>query len=402
MEEWTSYLLSDLADIVTGKTPSTKIESYFGGGIHFITPGDINKGLKHIISTDRTLTNAGLNSIKGSMIEPNSICVSCIGNIGYVGMATMECATNQQINSLVVKSGFDADFVYYLMKYLWPEFKNFEGQSTTLSILNKGLFSKIEVKVPSLNTQECIAKLLSSFDDKIELNNRINHNLEEQAQALYKSWCVCFDPYKSGGFIDSELGPIPHGWQVIPLKDIVDYKKKSVNPQKSPDTWFVHYSLPAFDNAKEPEIQKGASIMSNKFLLEGKTVLFSKLNPRIKRIWPIEKTTPNSICSTEFIVYKAKNESLHPFVWCLLNGDYFYDKVLSEVNGATGSHQRFHADDTLDYVIPFNLETAIRLSEKVAPMLQSIIEKEDEIRVLKAKRDALLSKLMSGELKLTC
>ena len=229
-----------------------------------------------------------------------------------------------------------------------------------------------------------------------------NHNLEEQAQSLYKSWFVDFDPFKSVGFIDSELGLIPYGWQVIPLKDIVDYKKKSVNPQKSPDTCFVHYSLPAFDNSKEPEIQKGAEIMSNKLLLEGKTVLFSKLNPRIKRIWPIEKTTPNSICSTEFIAYKAKNEILHPFVWCLLNGDYFYDKVLSGVNGATGSHQRFHADDTMDYVIPFNLDAAISLSEKVAPMLQSIIDKEEEIRVLKAKRDTLLPKLMSGELKKTC
>ena len=177
MEEWKSYVISDLADIVTGKTPSTKIESFFGGSIHFITPGDINKGLKHVFSTERTLTNAGLVSIKGSVIDTNSVCVSCIGNIGYVGMTTMKCATNQQINSLVVKNGFDADFVYYLMRYLWPEFKNYEGQSTTLSILNKGLFSKIEVRVPSLKTQECIAKLLSSFDDKIELNNRINHNL---------------------------------------------------------------------------------------------------------------------------------------------------------------------------------------------------------------------------------
>ena len=229
-----------------------------------------------------------------------------------------------------------------------------------------------------------------------------NHNLEEQARALYQSWFVDFEPYKNGTFVDSELGPIPYGWEIIQLNQIVEYQKKTVNPQKSPDTWFVHYSLPAFDNSKEPEIQRGSDIMSNKFILEGKTVLFSKLNPRIKRIWPIEETTPNSVCSTEFISYKAKDAAIHPFVWCYLNGDSFYDKVMSEVNGATGSHQRFHADDTLDYLIPFNLDTAISLSEHVAPLLQSIIKNEKENRVLKNKRDALLPKLMNGELKLTC
>lgn len=229
-----------------------------------------------------------------------------------------------------------------------------------------------------------------------------NHNLEEQAKALYKSWFVDFEPFKDGKFVDSEQGLIPYGWEVIPFKQIVDYKKKTVNPHKNPDTRFVHYSLPAFDNSKEPEIQRGSDIMSNKLLLEGKTVLFSKLNPRIKRIWPIEDTTPYSVCSTEFISYKAKNSALHPFVWCYLNGDSFYDKVMSEVNGATGSHQRFHADDTLDYFIPFNLDTAISLSEHVAPLLQSIIKNEKENRVLKNKRDTLLPKLMSGELILTC
>ncbi len=177
MEEWKTYELSDIADIVTGKTPSTKDGSNFGGSIHFITPGDINKGLKHVYSTERTLTESGLRSIKGSIVYPNSICVSCIGNIGYVGMPTMKCATNQQINTLIVKDGFDTDFVYYLMRFLWPAFKSFEGQSTTLSILNKSLFSKIQVRIPSLTIQKKIAGILSSIDDKIELNTRINHNL---------------------------------------------------------------------------------------------------------------------------------------------------------------------------------------------------------------------------------
>ena len=76
-----------------------------------------------------------------------------------------------------------------------------------------------------------------------------NHNLEAQAQALYKSWFVDFKPFRGGTFVDSGLGMIPEGWSVFPLGQIVEYSKKPINPQRFPDTDFIHFSLPAFDNA---------------------------------------------------------------------------------------------------------------------------------------------------------
>lgn len=125
-----------------------------------------------------------------------------------------------------------------------------------------------------------------------------NHNLEQQAQALFKSWFVDFGPFKDGKFVDSELGRIPEGWEVKQLDELVTIKNKTINPQKYPDSVFVHYSLPACDNGFQPEIQYGSEIMSNKILLENNTILFSKLNPRIKRIWFTSIVENNSICST--------------------------------------------------------------------------------------------------------
>ena len=229
-----------------------------------------------------------------------------------------------------------------------------------------------------------------------------NHNLEEQAQALYKSWFVDFEPFKDGKFVDSELGLIPEGWECVPLSRILEYRKKTVNPQKSPNTLFTHYSLPAFDNSKEPELQKGAEIMSNKFRLDNKMVLFSKLNPRIKRLWPVDVVAPDSVCSTEFIAYKALSEQHHAFVWCYLNSESFYEKVMERVNGATGSHQRFHAEDTLRYTIPFNQKASSLFSDTISPILQVIINNEKENRILKNERDCLLPKLMAGDVKITC
>lgn len=157
-----------------------------GGSIPFITPKDI-QGTKHIFNTERYITEDGLDSVKGARLPANAICVSCIGNIGYVAMTTQACVSNQQINSIIVNHENDPNYVYYLIKNLWPFFKHYEGQSTTLSILNKTQFSKIEVDIPELEIQQKISKLLSALDDKIELNQKINENLERQMQTLYQN-----------------------------------------------------------------------------------------------------------------------------------------------------------------------------------------------------------------------
>lgn len=185
--EWNRCTIAGLGDVVTGKTPSTKISEFWDGSVHFVTPKDI-QGFKHITDTERKITDIGLQKVKGSVLPAGAVCVSCIGNIGYTGMTTQICVSNQQINSIIVNENNDPDFVYYLMRSLWPFFKNYEGQSTTLSILNKTQFSKIPVLVPDKYAQKRIAKVLSALDSKIELNNKINDNLAEQSQAILKRY----------------------------------------------------------------------------------------------------------------------------------------------------------------------------------------------------------------------
>lgn len=89
-----------------------------------------------------------------------------------------------------------------------------------------------------------------------------NHNLEAQAQALYKSWFVDFEPFRNGKFVESELGMIPEGWDAKPLSSICHIEKKTINPQKHPTCLFTHYSIPAYDNSELPELQKGSDILS--------------------------------------------------------------------------------------------------------------------------------------------
>ena len=192
--EWKQIRIGDLGLVITGKTPQTKNAKYWGGHRLFITPKDLQR-TKHIFQTERIITDAGLESVKGCKLPARAVCVSCIGNIGYVGMTTQDCISNQQINSIVVNKDYDADYVYYVMRGLWPLFKKYEGSSTALSILNKSQFSNIRVRVVTdIKVQRRIAAILSSLDDKIELNNKINANLEQQAQAVFTAWFVKVKP----------------------------------------------------------------------------------------------------------------------------------------------------------------------------------------------------------------
>ena len=397
MEEWKSYKLVDFIEF----NPTISLKK--GTLARKITMDQLTPHSRDIYSWGYEPYSGGAKFQNGDTIMAR--ITPCLENGKHAFISLLdEGETAYGSTEYIVMRGkpgiSDNRFVYYLSHY--PDFKNAAIKSMVGSSGRQraqvDVLKNLEFYLPGLEEQKQIADTLSALDDKIALNNRINHNLEEQAKALYKSWFIDFEPFKDGKFIDSDLGLIPEGWVVQTLGRIVENRKKSINPQRFPDTVFTHYSLPAFDNSKEPEVQCGSEIMSNKFVVENKMVLFSKLNPRIKRLWVLGDVPENSICSTEFIAYKAHEESMHPFVWCYLNSDSFYDSILSMVNGATGSHQRFHADDTMSFTLPFNQDVALRFSKLIAPLLYSILKNEAENRSLKCERDFLLPRMMSGTL----
>ncbi len=391
--------ISDIGKVVTGKTPRTSIVENYGGNIPFLTPSD-DLSYKSVPKTSKTLTEQGLNEVKNCLLPPHSVCVSCIGSdLGKVVMTLEPTITNQQFNSIIPNRQFNTDFVYYLMTLVGKELNYLSKTSTAVPIINKSSFSNYEVEVPDLKKQEKIASILSSLDDKIELNRRINGNLEQQAQALFKAWFVDFEPFKNGKFVDSEFGRIPEGWNIVEANHFMTISKDSINPTKNPMCLYTHYSIPAFDEALTPEIQFGHKIKSNKFLVRSGMTLFSKLNPRIKRIWFINEASDNSICSTEFIPYESLGQNCY-FLYCYLNSNMFYSQAMSLVNGATGSHQRFSPNETLKFLFAYKKEIVEEFNVLVAPTLKEMSELSLETRKIAKLRDTLLPRLMSGELNI--
>ena len=184
---WHRVRVGELGRVVTGKTPKTAEKDNYNGNTMFVTPSD-NMDAKYIYSTGKTLTEKGKHSVKGAIIPEGTICVSCIGSdLGKVVITTEECVTNQQINSIIVDTNrFDTDYIYYAMLILGKELNFHSKTSTAVPIVNKSNFSSYEVMCPSLDEQKRVAGVLSSIDEKIEQNERINDNLLQQAIALYE------------------------------------------------------------------------------------------------------------------------------------------------------------------------------------------------------------------------
>jgi type I restriction enzyme S subunit len=218
--------ISELGKTITGKTPSSNNPEDFGSDYMFVTPSDsFDKKMMNL--TERYLSEEGVQKLSSKLLPPNSIMVTCIGSaMGKVSMNETSCVTNQQINSIVPNNNFDPHYIYYTIKNNYKVLRNAATGSTAVPLLNKTDFDILELSIhKDLPTQKSIAKVLSDLDAKIELNNKINRELEAMAKTLYDYWFVQFDfpnadgkPYKSSGgkmVYNAELKrEIPEGWEV--------------------------------------------------------------------------------------------------------------------------------------------------------------------------------------------
>ena len=195
------------------------------------------------------------------------------------------------------------------------------------------------------------------------------------------------------------IDSLPTGWHKVPLGEVINISNKSFNPLKEPETLLEHYSIPAYDDAKFPVFELSTEIKSNKFIIDDSCFMISKLNPTTKRVWRPYCLTNNAVCSTEFIVYKAKEESMTDYLYSVINSDSFSEFMCSHVTGSTGSRQRTTPKDTLffEVIIPTEEELSA-FQSTVAPMYALMRNIAVENSKLKETRDALLPKLMSGEI----
>jgi type I restriction enzyme S subunit len=260
------------------------------------------------------------------------------------------------------------------------------GQSAQPNV-NFEEIKSISIVLPPLPEQTAIASVLSSLDDKIDLLQRQNATLEKMAETLFRQW-----------FVEEAK----EEWEVGRIYDLAIHSKKSIQPQKNRTTLYYHYSIPAFDDGKNPVMELGQEIQSNKYQVPEYCILFSKLNPhKDKRVWLLQnEVDKNAICSTEFQVVLPKKKEFLYFLYGWLSLKENYNEIASGVGGTSGSHQRIAPETIYDFQCPLITEHVIKnFNSHIEPLFKKQLVNQTQIRTLTTLRDTLLPKLMSGEVR---
>ena len=328
-------------------------------------------------------------------VKPDDILINSTG-AGTAGrIAQIEdvpSATTIDGHMILIRSNgkVTQKFLGYALKaHQWEVLQLDEGSTGQTELNRDRLLDEIMINYPvSLDEQNAIVGTLESIDRKLIVNEQLNDNLEQQAQAIYHERFETISP-----------NDLPSEWRIVTLGEVATISSKSFNPLKEPEILLEHYSIPAFDEARFPVFELSTSIKSNKFIIDASCFMISKLNPTTKRVWKPYCLTGNAVCSTEFIVYKAKDKTITDFLYSVIDSNSFSDFMCSHVTGSTGSRQRTTPSDTLSYelILPSEDELA-KFQSLVSPMYAQIRINAIENDRLKRLRDSLLPKLMSGEI----
>ena len=323
---------------------------------------------------------------------------------------------NQHIFRVTPDDGIDTTFFYYLLRYLKPNFVGIarNKQTTGLGHVTRRDLEHIEAALPPLSEQRAIAHILGTLDDKIELNRRMNETLEEMARALFKSWFVDFDPVRAkmegrdpglpkhladlfpDRLVDSELGPIPEGWEIGCVGDIADQRRSGVKPEQiDPNTPYIGLEHMPKHCIALSEWDTVEGLASNKFIFEQGDILFGKLRPYFHKVGiaPLD-----GVCSTDIVVIMPKSHDWFGFVLGHTSSVEFVNYTDA---GATGTRMpRTKWTDMARYEIALpQRELAKTFTGLIQKCVNKIILAIHESRTLADQRDTLLPKLISGELR---
>ncbi len=308
-------------------------------------------------------------------------------------------------------------FKYYLLKSLDLEHMN---SDSAVPGLNRDAAHALKISVPPLPEQRAIAHILGTLDDKIELNRRMSETLEAMARALFKAWFVDFEPVRAkmegrwergqslpglpahlydlfpARLVDSKLGEIPEGWMIGKLGDVAENPRRGIQPNCiAPNTPYIalehmpRRSIALFDWGTAEGVE------SNKFEFKKGEILFGKLRPYFHKVGvaPVD-----GVCSTDIVVIAPRQHVWTTFVLGHVSSLEFVNYTNA---GSSGTKMpRTSWGDMARYAIVLPPESvAETFNTLVQPLIEQIISGIHESRTLAALRDALLPKLIRGEIR---
>ena len=412
MEEWKEYKLGGITSkIGSGATPKGGKESYLGGNIALIRSQNIldfaftNSGLVYI-NKDQA---SKLNNVE---VKENDILLNITGDsvarVCIVPQKILPARVNQHVAIIRGNDIVDNRYLLYYLQYIKPYLLSLSQGGATRNALTKKMLEDLDIKVPSKNVQNIIISVLSSLDDKIELNRRINENLEQQAQALFKSWFVDFEPFKDGKFVDSELGMIPEGWRVGTIGDYCKIRSgfafksswwtergvKIVKIKNISSSGILNMDDCSYVSKENVSKAKEFSLKSGDILIAmtGATIGKFCLVPALK-----EKIYVNQRVGKFFL---GENPIMKiPFIHGLLKCENIISQIMNKGQGSAQPNISGNDIETIPIIYPPE-DIILKYNELVSPYFSMIIENISACDFISQLRDTLLPRLMSGKLEI--
>ncbi len=334
--------------------------------------------------------------------------------MGEVGMIPdgVQCCLGQRL--VLVKPDSSKINRHYLLYAMQSEFVQKQigaSDETGSTVSNLRIPALKELLIPLLDRAEEIGAILSALDAKIDLNNRINAELEALAKTIYDYWFVQFDfpdahgrPYKTSGgamvWNDTLKREIPAGWEARQLANLVRISTSSINPSDTPEKLFRHLSIPGFDATGSFLVEPGSAIGSNKFMVMARDLLVSKLNPWANRVIA-DTDHVDMICSTEFVVWRCGSSVQQAYLNAVATHPRFITYCTRSASGTSNSHRRVNPQVMMRYQVPYHEDVAERFGHLVAPMLALRTRNANENTELTQLRDWLLPLLMNGQVRVS-
>lgn len=401
--------IKELGEIYTGKTPPTANPKNFGTDYPFVTPVDLTAN-KYIKETERSVSKTGIKHT--TLIPSNSICVSCIGYIGKIGITICGSCTNQQINSIVVNKHFDIDYVYYLLNYNVPYFKELAGVNVVAQ-LNKSDFSKVKLKTTkSKPEQTAIATILSKVDETIEATKNSIKAAEKLKKSLMQN--LLTGKLKPDGtwrtedefYEDEKFGKVPVGWEVARVKDYGFVQTGKTPPTSEPKVFSET------ENEKRYPFVTPGDLGNSKYISKSERYVTEK---GIGYSFKVPKNSVFVVCigSTIGKIGIAKNESCtnQQINTLIANDDnsseFFYYMMVyrkphfKEIAGINATPQINKSGfNKYKLLRPIEKDEQIQIAIKLKAMDEKVDSKNKKIKKLQRLKKSLMQNLLTGKIRL--
>ena len=383
------YKLEDIVDVTMGQSPKSQYYNAEGNGVPFLQ-GNRTFGFKR--PTFDTYTTLVTKSAKAG-----DIIMSVRAPVGDLNITPVDMCLGRGVCSLRMKNG-NQEFLYYMMKYYMPQLLNKES-GTVFGSVNRNDINGLEVDIPeNTDIQRKIARYLTMIDDKIELNNEINNNLEQQAQALFKSWFVEFEPF--GGVQPSEM-------QFIPLQELC----KVVTKGTTPTTLGKSFTSSGINFIKAESILNNHSIDSSKFafideetnallkrsVIKVNDIIFT-IAGTLGRFAMVDNSVLPANTNQAVAIIRPDETKITPaYLYSFFIGNWHNEYYSKRIQQAVQANLSLTTIKSLPIAV-LNNTTMSNYDKLVSPLFVLMKNNEEENRRLSKLRDALLPKLMSGEL----